>query len=108
MRTSKPWLMALLALGLSSTALAQTAPANPGNMPSSGSSPTPPTQSTNTTRVGRMHDGSNIGNNRDRLSPGTGTPTTSPRSMTTADGQPVKSKSSAHKSKDKMKSKPVR
>ncbi|MFD2720400.1 hypothetical protein ACFST9_16865 [Hymenobacter monticola] len=61
----------MLALGLSTAAFAQTTPAS--NAPAdNNTNPTAP--SNNQPRVGTAMDGSNIANNRDKLSPGTGTP----------------------------------
>ncbi|GAB3584985.1 hypothetical protein [Hymenobacter daeguensis] len=90
---------ALLALGLSSTAFAQTTPAS--NAPAdNNTSPTAP--SNNQPRVGTMMDGSNIANNRDRLSPGTGTPAAPAR--TAAERQAHRDQKAARKAaKGKMK-----
>ncbi|MDO7851326.1 hypothetical protein [Hymenobacter convexus] len=61
----------MLALSLSTAAFAQTTPAS--NAPAdNNTNPTAP--SNNQRRVGTAMDGSNIANNRDVLSPGTGTP----------------------------------
>jgi hypothetical protein len=73
---------ALLSLGLSNAAFAQTTPAS--NAPvDNNTNPTAP--SNNQPRVGTAVDGSNIANNRDRLSPGTGTP--APPARTEAERQ---------------------
>jgi hypothetical protein len=60
----------LLSMGVSTAAFAQTKPAS--NAPADNNT-NPMAPSNNQARVGTAVDGSNIANNRDRLSSGTGT-----------------------------------
>jgi len=79
MKTTQILLAALFSLGVSGAAVAQS---TSGSVPAPSSAPRP--ESVNDTnpmtpaapadRVATMKDGANISNNRDRLSPGTGTP----------------------------------
>ena len=74
---------ALLTLGLSTAATAQTTPATPSNTNINNTNPLSP--SNNEQRVQGTPSGASISNNRDVLSPGTGTP--APPARTEADKQ---------------------
>ncbi|MBH8558886.1 hypothetical protein [Hymenobacter negativus] len=87
----------MLSLGLSTAAFAQTTPAS--NAPAdNNTNPTAP--SNNQPRVGTAMDGSNIANNRDVLSSGTGTPV---RTRTNAEKQAHREAKRAAKGKSKSK-----
>ncbi|MBD2722380.1 hypothetical protein [Hymenobacter armeniacus] len=87
-----------LALGLSTAAFAQTTPAS--NAPvDNNTNPTAP--SNNQPRVSTAVDGSNIANNRDKLSPGTGTPV-APRSDAEKKAHRDAKRAAKGKSKPKM------
>ncbi|MBJ6110884.1 hypothetical protein JAO73_17810 [Hymenobacter sp. BT523] len=87
-----------LALGLSTAAFAQTTPAS--NVPASNDS-NPLAPSNNQSRVNTAVDGSNIANNRDKLSPGTGTPV-APRSDAEKKAHRDAKRAAKGKSKSKM------
>lgn len=113
MKTTHILLTALLGLGLSSSALAQTAPAanstnqQPGypepNGTNTNTSPTSTPPASTGEQVGTMKGGANIGNNRDRISAGAGTPATSAidRKVTRANEQPRDKRKAKGKSKSK-------
>ncbi|WP_201987019.1 hypothetical protein [Hymenobacter rubidus] len=93
---SSTFLTAVLSLGLSTAALAQTTPAS--NAPADNNS-NPMAPSNNQPRVRTAVDGSSISNNRDRLSPGTGTP--APPARTEAERQAHRDAKRAKKGKMK-------
>jgi hypothetical protein len=99
MKSSTFLAAALLSLGLSTAAFAQTTPAS--NAPAdNNTNPTAP--SNNQPRVGTMVDGASISNNRDRLSSGTGTP--APPARTAAERQAHRDQKAAKRAaKGKMK-----
>ncbi len=75
MKASQLLLPALLTLGLSPAATAQTQPANTSTVSGGTLSGK---QTGTTTQPSTMQNGASIGNNRDVLSPGTGTAATLP------------------------------
>lgn len=100
MKTTAFLAATLLTLGLSTAAFAQTPATTPAPTPPSNDT-NPMTPSNNQPQVGTTPDGASIANNRDRLSPGTGTPAS--QVATPAERQARRDAKRAQKGKSKSK-----